>query len=124
MNIDIKNMSSQLMHLEVHPTLGTPFACSFVYTHTDKRDRVLLFSQLEEIARSCSGPWLVLGDFNCVANSNKRIGNPVRLSKVLPLRNCLSRCGLHDMKCNGRFYTLTNKQMGINRVLSIINRAL
>lgn len=110
MNVDIKGMSIQLMHLKVQPSLGTPFFCSFIYAHTDKRDRVLLFSNLEDIVRSCSGPWLVLGDFNCLANINERIGNLVRLSDILPLRNCMTSCGLHNMKCNERFYTWTNKQ--------------
>ncbi|CAO2836219.1 unnamed protein product [Amaranthus hypochondriacus] len=65
-----------------------------------------------------------MGDFNCIANFNERIGHRVMNSEIQPLRGCMMNCGLHDIKFNGRFYSWTNKQAGSQRVLSKIDRAL
>ena len=105
-------------------TLGKSFHCSFVYAVTDKKERTDLFGMLETLAQSASGPWMVIGDLNCVANINERIGQPVRISEVLPLRRCMDHCDLHDMKSTGRLYTWNNKQFGGKRVFSKIDRSL
>ena len=71
--------------------------------------RVNLFSMVDTLARSIRNPWIVLGDFNCIANLNQRIGHPARMSEITPLRQCMVACDLHDMKVNGRFFTWNNK---------------
>ena len=58
---------------------------------------------------SCFGPWLILSDFNCIANFNERIGKAMRLSEVEPLRSYIANCDIHYMKSTGHFYTWNNK---------------
>lgn len=41
MVVHISFCSSQIMHLEVKPVLGSPFVCSFVYGATNKAERGL-----------------------------------------------------------------------------------
>ena len=69
------------------------------------------------MSQTILSPWIILSDFNCVANLDERIGSPVRLAEVQPLRDCLAICGVHDLKFHGRFFTWSNKQVGNNRVL-------
>lgn len=64
------------------------------------------------MSQTISSPWIILGEFNCVANLDERLGSPVRLVEVQPLRDCTAFCGVHDLKYHGRFFTWTNKQMG------------
>ena len=58
---------------------GDSFACSFVYGATDKKERSIMLSELETIGATVIGPWIVLGDFNNIANLIERIGQKPRL---------------------------------------------
>lgn len=71
-----------------------------------------------------TGAWAVMGDFNCVANWNERIGSPVSYSKMRDFRQCIGTCDLHDLKSSGAFYTWTNKHTDNSRVYSRIDRVL
>ncbi|XP_057250086.1 uncharacterized protein LOC130591167 [Beta vulgaris subsp. vulgaris] len=52
------------------------------------------------------------------------MGGNVREAELLPLRECVARCGLSDLKSTGAFYTWNNKQEGEARVFSKLDRAL
>ena len=114
--VDVWFCSSQLIHFFVIPTIGDPFFCSFIYGANDKNMRLQLFSQLDMLSKDIDKAWVVLGDFNCLANLDERIEQTVRLQEVLPLRSCMQTCGLKDMKYSGRFFTWNNKQCGEKRV--------
>ncbi|KAL2923502.1 Microtubule-associated tumor suppressor candidate 2 [Bienertia sinuspersici] len=57
-------------------------------------------------------------------NKQDRLGAAVRWSEMQPMTICMHGCGLEDMKASGRFYTWSNKQEGVNRVFSKIDRAM
>lgn len=119
MSVDILVCSSQLMHLVVKPSKGTFFFCTFVYGATNKHDRQVFLNHLSKLKNFISGPWTVIGDFNCIANLNERICQIVRLSKGLPLRNYMATCEIQDMKRSGRFYTPgTTNRWGSNGFLA------
>ncbi|XP_057530832.1 uncharacterized protein LOC130809184 [Amaranthus tricolor] len=124
MKVDIRFVSSQIIHLIVNPNVGDNFNCSFVYGATDKKERGIMLTELENIGTTVTGPWIVMGDFNYIANLNERIGQKSRLHEIEPLRRCMVNCDIHDMKSTGRFFTWSNKQRGNARVLSKINREL
>lgn len=63
-----------------------------------------------------SGPWIVIGDFNCVLNIEERVGRQVTVTEVRDFRHCIRICDLHDMKSSGALFTWNNKQMGGDRV--------
>ena len=90
-------------------TLGKSFHCSFVYGASDKKGREDLFAQLESVKMHIDGPWLIMGDFNCIVDLNERIGQRPRNHEVEPLRRCMETCEIHDLKSTGRFFTWTNK---------------
>ena len=104
--------------------MGHSFECSFVYGATDKNERGIMLTKLENIGTTVTGPWLVMGDFNCITNLNERIGQKPRLHEIEPLRSCMASYNIHDMKSIGRFFTWSNKQRGKARVLSKIDRVL
>lgn len=87
MNIDLLVVILRLNNLDVSPVHGVQFMCTFVYGSTNKHERQQLFHDLRVMSQSVSSPWIVLGDFNCVVNLDKRIGSPVRLAEVQPLRD-------------------------------------
>ena len=60
---------------------------TFVYGATEKKNaRMDLFKYLDDIDQKTDRSWLILGDFNCIANLNERIGSTPRLTETLPLR--------------------------------------
>ena len=65
MNITILFMSSQIVHLEINPIIGESFLCSFVYGDNSASNQSVLFQLLAVL--HINGPWIVLGDFNCLA---------------------------------------------------------
>ena len=77
MKLDIRFVSSQ--DLVVSPYASDSFTCSFVYGATDKKERSIMLSELETIGATVIGPWIVLGDFNNIANLIERIGQKPRL---------------------------------------------
>lgn len=115
---------SQFIHVEVTPAFGAKFMCTFVYGATLRKDRQQLFDELQGLGSSMKSPWIILGDFNCVANLDECIGSSVRFAEVQPLRDCMALCNVHDLNYHGRFFTWNNKQAGANRVMSKIDRVL
>ena len=126
LKVDIMLCTRQLIHLAFQPDNGHPLHYSFVYSFHDKHECRQFFQHLFQQLGFVpgNGPGLLLGDFDCVANPYKRLGQPVSLHKLLTLRQCMTQGNLHDMKSNGRFFTWNNKQVGNKRVFSKIDIAL
>ena len=83
-----------------------------------------MLSELETIGATLTGPWIVLRDFNCIANLKKRIGQKSCLNEIEPLRQCMGNCEIYDLKSTRRFFTWSNKKRGEARVLSKIDRVM
>ena len=124
LKVHINWCSSQVIHIKVTPLTGEKIQCSFVYGASDKNGREDLFDQLANLKQQIMGPWLVIGDFNCIANLDERLGQRPRYHELEPLRRCMEICEIHDLKSTGRFFTWTNKQNGAVRVLSKIDRVM
>ncbi|XP_057520770.1 uncharacterized protein LOC130801030 [Amaranthus tricolor] len=124
MNVDIRFVSSQIIHLSVNPIVGDSFDCSFLYGATDKNERGIMLTELENTGTTVTKPWIVMWDFNCIANLNERIEQKPCLHEIEPFRRCMASCDIHVMKSTGSFFTWSNKQRGEAKVLSKIDRVL
>ncbi|KAL2922352.1 Lysine histidine transporter-like 1 [Bienertia sinuspersici] len=68
--------SDQLIHMEVQPCSGaSSFYCSFVYVHNTANERKGLWDDLRGYKRNYEGPWLLMGDINCVLDYRERLGS-------------------------------------------------
>ena len=103
MIVNILFISSQIVHLEIIPSIGEASLYSFVYGDNTASDRSVLFEQL--ISLHVNGPWLVMGDFNCLAGLDECTGHAVRLQETIPLRRCMETCSIHDLIFHGCFFT-------------------
>lgn len=79
---------------------------------------------LREITSMNNNPWMVVGAFNCVLNTDERVGSLVTSRETVDFRRCVFDCGLSDLKGVGQFYTWSNKQQGVDRVFCKLDRAL
>ena len=64
-----------------------------MYGSSDKHKRQHMLYDLRVMSQIITSPWIILGDFNCVANLDERIGSPVRLAEVQPFRDCMAMSG-------------------------------
>ncbi|XP_074288442.1 uncharacterized protein LOC141613597 [Silene latifolia] len=87
-------------------------------------ERVDLWSSLKHLKNSLVDPWLIMRDFNNVLHSDERIGSPVTQAEVQGFQDCVDECGLYDLVSSGAFYTWNNKQEGVDRVFSRIDRVM
>ncbi|XP_048491567.1 uncharacterized protein LOC125492871 [Beta vulgaris subsp. vulgaris] len=123
--VNIRLMNSQFIHCEIKPTQGvSEFNCTFVYGFNDQMSRGELWKGLRMIASNCRGPWVVMGDFNALSSVEDRIGAAVRVGEIAPMLSCINDYGLADIKATERHFTWNNKQDGLARVYSRIDRGL
>lgn len=61
-----------------------------------------LWLDLMELEPSIMGPWIVMGDFNAVRESHKKLGGRVLSDSVTRYFNeCINRCGLQALGRDG-----------------------
>ncbi|XP_048494362.1 uncharacterized protein LOC125494693 [Beta vulgaris subsp. vulgaris] len=122
--VDIMFISSQLMHCYITGPAGRKFFCTFLYAFNDAHGRREAWEDLEKLVGLCKGPWIILGDFNCVMSNEERIGARVRQQDMEDLRRCMAQCGMQDLTSTGNLFTWNNKQEGDCRVYSKLDRAM
>ncbi|KAL2904358.1 LINE-1 retrotransposable element ORF2 protein [Bienertia sinuspersici] len=123
--VSILHTLAQCIHCVIKPRSGLPeFFCTFIYAFNEAGNREQLWQDLTDFAASQDGPWLIMGDLNCVLQMEERCGSNVRMQEILPGRMCMERCGLIDIPYGGQFFTWSNKQGGGDRVFSKIDRVM
>nr|CAD1817237.1 unnamed protein product [Ananas comosus var. bracteatus] len=66
-----------------------------------------------------------MGDFNCITNSNEKLGGLSRMStSISPLLKFQQDGGFVDIQFNGPGYTWTNNRQGNSKILQRLDRAL
>ncbi|KAL2894823.1 BRISC and BRCA1-A complex member 1 [Bienertia sinuspersici] len=97
-------MSDQMIHCAIQPRGGYPeFFYTFIYAHNDANARELLWKDFDRLNAKSDGPWLIMGDFNCVLNIDEKIGNAVRA---------------------GEMEAASNKQLASERVFTKLDRVI
>lgn len=123
-DVNILHSTAQLVHCELSiPSNKKTCSLTFIGGFNDTKGREALWTDLQDIAARAIGPWCIGGDFNAVMDLEDRVGVPLRLSYIDPMKSCMDHCGLEEVQTVGRFYTWTNFK-GSNRVLSRIDRML
>ncbi|KAL2923165.1 Actin cytoskeleton-regulatory complex protein END3, partial [Bienertia sinuspersici] len=75
----ILDKTAQMIHCVMQPCGGrNEFYCTFIYAFNEAIKREQLWQQLCELNSRQKGPWVLMGDFNVVMNSEERIGSNVR----------------------------------------------
>ncbi|KAL2936711.1 Ribosomal RNA small subunit methyltransferase A, partial [Bienertia sinuspersici] len=81
----ILHTSAQCIHCVIKPRSGLPeFFCTFIYAFNEAGNREILWQDLTDFAASQTGPWMIMGDLNCVLQMEERCGSNVRMQEILP----------------------------------------
>lgn len=96
----------------------------FVYAKCTQIERQELWSHLSGV--SCAGlAWVVLGGFNIIRSNEERVGGRLRLLLAMNDFNaCINRCGLLDLRLEGRQLSWCNGQQGMTRSWAKLDRVL
>ncbi|XP_019229886.1 PREDICTED: uncharacterized protein LOC109210864 [Nicotiana attenuata] len=89
-----------------------------------RKQRKQLWSGLKNIAARNTKPWLLCGNFNAVLYTNDRLmGNPITYTEVQDFADCVATLTLNELTWTCDYYTWSNKQYGVERINSRIDRA-
>ncbi|XP_019234714.1 PREDICTED: uncharacterized protein LOC109215148 [Nicotiana attenuata] len=123
--IVVQKVEAQLIHCEARD-ISNNFQCvlTIVYGFNTVEERKSLWTSLQDISRSTNCPWLVCGDFNAMLiTTDRRSCHPVTFSEVKDFADCINSILLSELQWKGDYYTWSNKQQGVERVSSKIDRA-
>lgn len=101
----------QCVTVEVTNNMSERYVVTVVYASTDVTKRRDLWNKLINLACNIRVPWMVLGDFNSILNSQERVGGAeIRPQHFADFLDCVNITGLTDMRYCGNFLTWSNKQ--------------
>ena len=78
---------------------------------------------MEVLKKQSDLPWVVLGDFNEISQSDEKLRGPERdAGQMKDFRECLSSCGLFDLGFVGQRFTWCNGREGEKRTKLRLDR--
>ena len=112
-NLKLIQIDEQFIHVEIYSLdQSLKFVALVIYAFNQLDRRKELWNKIEDIGRNLNGPWIVIGDFNNVLNSQDIIGgNNVVETEVRDLKTMMSNMGLFEADMKGNHYTWSNKHV-------------
>lgn len=111
---DVPFMDHSIIHIVIKSDpVSQPWCCSFVYVPNLVEEKVVFWDNLAELGGQCSGPWMLLGDFNMVQSSVEQSGGrPVRPASSFGLSHLCKVHGLIDLGFSSGPFTWSNQRQG------------
>lgn len=92
--------------------IGLVFNATFEYGFNDPSLRRTLWQDIRKINSTVTGPWAIMGDFNCMLHKEDRIERHVVMLEIKEFRACVADCRLQELISSGYYFTWNNKQEG------------
>lgn len=81
-----------------------------VYGPQDDNQKAIFLEELEAIRDTCSGPWMVTGDFNLILNEADKNNDRINCANLRRFRRTVASLGLQDVHLQGRCFTWSNER--------------
>lgn len=123
-SVKLIKAGAQYVHYQLTDNLGKiDCLITVVYGHNTIEQRRALWSDIHNLAANITTPWLIGGDFNAVLYSQDRLmGNPITYAETQDFASCIQTLQLNELIWKGDYYTWSNKQDGLDRISSSIDR--
>lgn len=96
---------------------------TFVYASCNHNIRREMFDDLMSFSNGVSLPWILSGDFNCVASPEEKLGGrSPSVSSMIDFQSFQAVAGLCDAGFSGSVYTWTNNQLGSSHIRARLDR--
>ena len=100
----------------------SPWILFCVYGPPRRAKRKKIWAKVEDLAKSFSGPWAVMGDFNSIKGSKeKKGGQHVGESSINSLRDFINNTGAIDLDFIGPSFTWSNRREGLANIRQILD---
>ncbi|KAK9288102.1 hypothetical protein L1049_016549 [Liquidambar formosana] len=104
---------------------SSPWMFTVVYGPPSWQGKSSFLTQLDTIAKSFSGPWLCMGDFNLITSqADKRGGRPFASSSAGGLKEIIDPNALVDIGFSGNPFTWSNKRGGHANIRERLDRGI
>ncbi|KAA3490345.1 reverse transcriptase [Gossypium australe] len=95
------------------------------YGDPDARRHIESWNLLRSLSREQSLPWVVVGDFNEIANYFKKKGGRLRAErKMIEFRMALEDCNLNDLGYVGRWFTWERGKFATSNIRERLDRGI
>ncbi|XP_070054817.1 uncharacterized protein LOC142179968 [Nicotiana tabacum] len=120
----MRSAEAQVVHCLVNGIIGDQECLlTVVYGYNTIEQRKQLWDNLIKIGHGANKPWILRGNFNYVLQLQDRINeNPGHLYEVYDFTKCVQDLGINELAWEGDYYTWPNKQDGMDRIWSRIDR--
>lgn len=114
------------IHVQVREQGVDPWLLTVVYASPRENERDTTWYQLRGLATNIHEPWIMMGDFNEIANPNEKKGGvQPDLRKCLNFSNWMNDCRLMELTTIGTKFTWRGpKWNGRDRVFKKLDRVL
>ena len=94
-----------------------PWLLFAIYGTIQRSKKGKFWEVLENMVSSFSGPWVVIGDLNCLKRAKeKHVGCVVAKSSISHLRDFMSNTGAIDLGFTGPSFTWSNRREGLANI--------
>ena len=126
--VDLKIVSldkSSIVALVYSDPLHSVWMLIAVHGPPNYGKRARFWRSMEDIVKSFSGPWMMIGDLNCISsNEDKKGGQHVGDCSTRILRNFMFNTGAIDIQFLGPSFTWSNKRSGIANIRERLDRSI
>ncbi|KAL6205092.1 hypothetical protein ACLB2K_022356 [Fragaria x ananassa] len=97
---------------------------TFVYAYPHKRLQLNLWKEISKWKPSNDGPWLLMGDFNCIAHNSEKLGGSVDTNRYMTnFGDFLNSNNLCTIPSTGVHFTWTNNYKDHSVIYEKLDRA-
>ncbi|KAK9998304.1 hypothetical protein SO802_017907 [Lithocarpus litseifolius] len=112
-SLDIQTYSLNHIDARIMTDLNSPWRLTGFYGRPEEHRKHESWSYLRHLHSRDSLPWLCIGDYNEILNSNEEQGRiPRPLRPMEEFRTTLAQCGLSDLGFQGNIFTWRNGRPG------------
>ncbi|XP_074303088.1 uncharacterized protein LOC141637509 [Silene latifolia] len=116
---------SQYITVEVSRNGDLPWFFSAVYASPNPSNRMELWTELEQFARSNGHPWMLAGDYNETRSLNERHGGDQNMARRCAFfNNWIENCQLIELEFSGPAHTWAHGNSATTRQSDRLDRAL
>jgi hypothetical protein len=87
-----------------------PWWLTCVYGPQRTDDKIQFLQELRDIRAACSGPWILVGDFNLIYKDEDKSNSNYNRAMMGHFRKLIDDLALKEVLLHGRKYTWSNQQ--------------
>jgi hypothetical protein len=89
---------------------GSCWWLTCMYGPQDDQEKLLFLQELRAIREACTGPWLLVGDFNLILQASDKNNSNLNRAMMHRFRCLIEDVALKEIPLHGRRFTWSNQQ--------------